>query len=270
MAVVNEVPTNYSIYADLGTVQAGAAAAFRPALNGYIGSVENKVQSVQAFVEQQARYWGYGCISGGTIAAGVGLNVTVGALEAVVGNYVRTDATGTVGGLTSNQTNYIWLHQDGTFTVNTTGAIPGTANGHGTAVIWGQAVTGTGTVTSVSNVRPYYAAGTVPMHAVSGVPNAMQPWGLGVATLTTNGTADQTLTAAQYCQPKFLITGTATGTVNLIVGTAPTRAVWLISNKGTAAVRVKTVSGSGVVIASLKNAFVQGTGSDVERVTADA
>lgn len=270
MAVVTEVPTNYSVYPDLGTVAAGAASAFRPALNAYIGSVESKVQSVQAWGEQEARYWGYGCISGGTIAAGVGLNVTVGAFEAVVGNYVRDTATGTVGGLTSNATNYIFLHQDGTWAVNTTGAIPGTANGHGTAVIWGQAVTGTGTVISVSNLRPYYAAGTLPMHAVTGVPNAMQPWGLGVTTLTTNGTADQTLTAAEYCNPKFLITGTVTGTVNIIVGTAPTRAVWLVSNKGTAAVRIKTVSGSGVVIASMKNAFVQGIGTDIERVTADA
>jgi hypothetical protein len=269
MAVVTETPTNYTIYTDAGTVPAGAASAFRPALNGYIGTVESRVQTVQANLERVALCHGYGAVSGGTVTAGVGLNVIIGAFEAVVGNYVRNDAIGTVGGLTSNTTNYVFLHQDGTFAVNTTGTNPGTATAHGTAILWATAVTGTGTVTSVSNIRQQYAGGTIQMHAVSGVVSMGQPWGLGVGTATVNALTEQVLGADIYCQPKIYVTGTAVGTCNLVVGTAPLTATWMVVNKGTASVKVKTAAGGGVVIASLKTAILTGTGSDVERVTAD-
>lgn len=157
MALVTEVPTNYSIYSDAGTVPAGLASDFRSRLNGYAGTIEDKAQLEQAWAEKMLQTLGYGAIGGGTIAAGAGLNVTITAATAIVGNYVRTDASSTVS-VTQSTTNYIFMRQNGAFTANTTGAIPGTTDNNGTALLWGSCVTDSTAVTSVSNSRVYFGS----------------------------------------------------------------------------------------------------------------
>lgn len=152
MALISEVPTNPIIYPDAGTVVAGLASDHRARVNGYIGTVEGKAQLTQAFLEQQNAYYGNGAIGGGVIAIDSGLNVTITASTAIVGNYSRNDSTGTVG-LTNSAANYIYRRQDGSFEANTAGTVPGTADGKGTAMLWGSAVCSGGTVASVYNDR---------------------------------------------------------------------------------------------------------------------
>ncbi len=153
MAIVTEIPTNYSIYTNAGTVNAGQANTFRAAMNGYAGTVEDKAQSIQAWAEQFHAWLGFGAIGGGSITAvPSSLNVTITAATAIVGNYVRSDSTGTVG-LTNSATNYIYFRQDSSWSTNTAGTVPGTADGKGTAFLWGSAITAGGSVSSVSNVR---------------------------------------------------------------------------------------------------------------------
>ena len=151
MAVVTQTPLNVSIAANSGTLVPGLANAFRGSINAYVGTVEDKAQLVQAHAEGLAGAVGYGWLSGGTIAAGAGLNVTITALSAIVGNKVATDATGTVG-MTASTVNYIFLHQDGTFATNPAGTVPSSAV-HGTALLWGNATTNASAVTAVSNTR---------------------------------------------------------------------------------------------------------------------
>lgn len=159
MSVVTQTPMHVTIVAAAGSVSPGFATDLRAKLNAGFGSADTKARFTEAHLEQLIRYLGNGWISGGSVTIGTGLSVNVASLTAMVCNVVQTDAAGTVGGLESNATNYIYLRQDGTWSSNTAGSIPGTADGHGTAMLWGQAVTGTGTVSSVDNTRATF--GTV-------------------------------------------------------------------------------------------------------------
>jgi hypothetical protein len=196
MALVTEVSTNPTIAANAGTLAAGAANTFRPLLNGYIGTVEDKAQLVQAHLERENLYQGFGAIGGGAVSAGSGLNALVAAATAVVGNIVRTDASSTVS-VTASSTNYIYMRQNGTFEANTAGTVPGTADGKGTALFWGQAVTNGSGVTSVSNARQEWrwmtsAPQTTTAAAGAGTINGMR----GIVTteaLTTAAGSDYTL-----------------------------------------------------------------------------
>lgn len=196
MALVSETPTNNTIYTNAGTVAAGLASAFRAAVNGYAGTVEDKAQLIQAFLERENLTLGFGAIGGGAVAAvASSLNVTIAAATAIIGNYVRSDSTGTIG-LTNAATNYIYMRQNGTFESNTAGTVPGTADGKGTALLWGSAVTAGGSVSSVSNARQEWrwslaAPQTVTGGAGAGTINAMR----GIVTteaLTTAAGADYT------------------------------------------------------------------------------
>lgn len=196
MALVTETPTNYTISTNAGTVAAGFASDFRARMNGYAGTVEDKVQLSQAFLEQQNVTCGFGAIGGGAVAAvASSLNVTIAAATAIVGNYVRSDSTGTIG-LTNGATNYIYMRQNGTFESNTAGTVPGTADGKGTALLWASAVTSGGSVSSVNNARQEWrwmtsAPQTVTGGAGAGTINAMR----GIVTteaLTTAAGADYT------------------------------------------------------------------------------
>ncbi len=155
MAQIAYSPYNQTIGANAGTLNPALGTAFRVSLNGYVGTVEDKAQLVQAHVEQFAGAAGNGWISGGSVTIGAGLTVSVAALTAMVGNMVGFDASQSVGGFSSTGTANLYLRQDGTWTVGT--ATPGTSDNHGTAVVWASVVTLTGTVTSVDNlVRPWF------------------------------------------------------------------------------------------------------------------
>lgn len=159
MSLVSPTPSEPTIAANQGSLVPGLASAFRGSINTYVGAIEDKVQSVQYYHERENYLRGYGAVSGGTISAGAGLSVTIGTLTAVVGNYIQTSAVGTVGGLPENDTSYIYLRQDGEFTSNIAGTVPGTGDGHGEALYWGYAVTDGSSVTSVDNLRAPYRAG---------------------------------------------------------------------------------------------------------------
>lgn len=168
MSIGTAVPTNPTIYTNAGTLIAGLANAFRPALNGYVGTVEDKAQLTQAYLEQLISGIGNGWQSGGIItAAGTGLSVTISPYQAMVGNVVSNDATGTVGGFTDGTVNYLFLRQDGSWTPQTSLTPPGTADNHGTAVFWGSALAASGNISAVYNNRPLF-----PVHGVTFVGTA--------------------------------------------------------------------------------------------------
>ena len=151
--------------ADGGTLLPGLASAFRGSLNAYVQGVEDKAQAVAGQLEQVTRYLGGGAVTGGTVAAGSGLNVTITGYTAICGSVVAQDGPSTVL-CSASTTNYLWLREDNSFSVNATGVVPGTADGKGTAVYWGTVLTGASSVTSVENHRPYayeqkWTAGTV-------------------------------------------------------------------------------------------------------------
>ena len=148
-------PSNPYIAPDATPVPAGLASAFRPSLNAYVAAVENKAQYAQYYIERINASVGYGAISGGAVTAGAGLSVVIAPYEAVVGNYIRDTSAGTVGGLSANNSNYLFLRQDGTWTVNVTGSLP-SGDGHGEALLWAIAAAGGSSVTSVDNTRAQY------------------------------------------------------------------------------------------------------------------
>lgn len=156
MSLETPDPTHPTIGTDLGTLVPGLASAFRGSVNAYVGGVEDKTQYIQFYVEKINSSAGFGWISGGTVAAGSGLSVTVDAYEAVVGNYIQCTTQGTVGGLAANDTNYLYLRQDGVWTTNVAGTVPASGDGHGAALKWGYAVTDGTAVTSVSNTRAQF------------------------------------------------------------------------------------------------------------------
>lgn len=159
MSIVSNPPTSPTVAASIGSVSPGLATGLRTKINDIAGSVDAKTRAIQTGVEQLTLYLGNGAITGGSVGAGSALSVTVQPYTAVVGNVVANDAVGTVGGLTASTTNHIWLRQDGTWSANTTGTVPGTADGHGTAIHWASAVAGTATISSVDNNRQYWSTG---------------------------------------------------------------------------------------------------------------
>ena len=181
----------------LPTYAAGLASTFRTTLNANQALLEARDLAVQASVEGIIRAHGYGAVSGGAISVGVGLSVSVAAMEALVGSAVALTAATTVGSLTPSQVNYIYLRQDGTFTVNTTGTTPSDAT-HGAALLWGTATTDAGAVTAVSNERAWVAPDTSTDNVAAGsaliVPAGRQWQAQGTATVygtvTTYGTAE--------------------------------------------------------------------------------
>lgn len=256
MAVEKQVPTHPTIYPDAGTVPTGLAVDFRPRVNGYVGTVEDKAQLVQAHLEGiLAAYSGGACLSGGTISAGAGLSVNISAFVGFAGNRVANNASTVVGGLAANNTNYIFLRQDSTFTTNTTGAIPGTADGKGTAFLWGYAVTGASGVNSVNNERVWVQRAA------------------GIANISLGTVSDGTvvLTDQDAIQPILSFSGTPSGTVSVHFR-PQIGSLFAVRNAGTPAIKlmVPGYAGGSVIIAPGKSAVVATFGSAIYRITADA
>jgi hypothetical protein len=135
------------------TAVSNAPVTFRSGLNANIAAVEDKAQLAVCAVEKLQAAIGNAHLSGGDFHAGTGLSVHAAALTALVGTWVGFDAEQTVGGLTDNDDNYIFLRQDGTWTVNLTGAAPADTATHGAYLLWGTALTASGAVTAIDNTR---------------------------------------------------------------------------------------------------------------------
>lgn len=225
--------------------------AFRGALNTYVAAVEDKAQLATALMEGLQTAMGNGALSGGIISAGAGLSVSVATLTALVGTKVETDAAATVGSLTDASTNYLFLRQNGTWTVNTTGTVPSDTSTHGDYLLWGTATTAGGVVTAVNNNRRLFQAFTRLSKSVA-------------------GSADVTLTTVEARNRTLHFTGVITGNINLIVPLFD-GAEYIVNNATTGAftLTVKGVTGTGIIVATAKTAILRGDGTNVLRVTAD-
>lgn len=243
MALTAGTATNTAIGPDAGTIGQCLANTFRGSINAYVAAVEDKVQLLQWWGEQQSAIDGYGVISGGTLSAGAGLSVNVAAYAAVIGNYLTTGEAGTCGGLTDDASNTIYLYQDGH--IDTTG----TVSSHGPSMAWGVAVAASGTVSSVTQVRRFrqrqYGGTSIPYSA---------------------GTT--TLAPEQFGYPLLRFSGTATGTV-IVQMPEQAFAAWDVINAGSATAAFCATSGGSVLVATTKAARITYDGTDYVRLAAD-
>ncbi len=147
--------------------------------------------------------------------------------------------------LAAGSTNYISVSQAGVVSVGTTRL----ANECPLYTI----VTGTATVISYTDERD---------------PASIKRFFEGRASQAM-ADANQTITQAQSLCETLVTTGALTGTRNLVVPLR--RATWIVRNDCTGgSIQVIGATGTGVTIATAKVAIVQGDGTNVLRVTADA
>ncbi|WP_291988523.1 hypothetical protein [Candidatus Accumulibacter sp. ACC007] len=146
--------------------------------------------------------------------------------------------------LTASTTNYIEATRTGVVSKNTVGFSGG-------SIPLYTAVTGTATVTSYTDQRAWVAPAYLPGRASVAV-----------------AASDVTLTAAEARCRYLTTTGALTGNRSVIVPNDWEGIVYC-SNSGGFATTVKTVAGSGVVVAQGKRALLLADGSNVVRVTPD-
>ena len=146
--------------------------------------------------------------------------------------------------LSASTTNYIEATRAGVVSKNTVGFTPG-------RIPLYTAVTGTATVSSYTDQRAWVA-----------------PAYLSGRTSVAVTAADVTLVAAEARCRYLTITGVLTGNRNVIVPNDWEGIVYC-SNSGGFATTVKTVAGSGVVVAQGKRALLLADGANVVRVTPD-
>jgi hypothetical protein len=177
-------------------------------------------------------------------AASVGLTWGGYGGELEVDGVLTAVANGTLT-LAASSTNYVEATRAGVVSSNTTGFTAG-------RIPLYTVVTGTGTVTSYSDLRAPWRPGYL-THDVS------------VAVTT----ADVTLTAAQARARYLTTTGVLTGNRAVIV---PDRWEGIVycNNTGAFTTTFKTAGGAGVVVAQTKRALLYADGTNVVRITADA
>jgi hypothetical protein len=177
------------------TAVSNAPVTFRSGLNTNIAAVEDKAQNAFAAIEKLQAALGNGCLTGGDLHAGTGLSVHAAALTALVGTWVGFDAEQTIGGLTDNDDNYIFLRQDGTWTINTTGADPADTATHGAFLLWGTcACTGAQAGTPVNARNTFMNLGASNL-TTTGVISGGQ--------IVAGGTATETAGAIKYSSNHF-------------------------------------------------------------------
>lgn len=152
MALVTQTPTDPAISTALTDYVAGVASGLVTTLNTRQNELELRDSKATAWLEKLHTTLGNGWISGGAISAGQGLAVTVASLSAMVGHIVAFDASQIVG-LSASAVNYIYLRENGTWTVNTTGATPTDTTTYGLSLLWGTATTSASGVVTISNTR---------------------------------------------------------------------------------------------------------------------
>lgn len=153
-------------------------------------------------------------------------------------------ANGTLA-LAASQTNYIQATRAGVVSSNTTGDTAG-------QIPLYAVVTGASSVTSYTDQRSW----AEPRHLTSRASVAVTA-------------SDVTLTAAQARCRYLTLTGALTNNRSVIVPN-DWEGVVFCSNTGAFSTTVKTVAGSGVVVAQTKRAMLLADGTNVVRVTPDA
>jgi len=175
---------------------------------------------------------------------------TTGLTFGFYGGYINVDgvltsvADGTVA-LTASITNYIEATRAGVVSKNTSGFTAG-------QIPLFTALTDTTVITTLTDFRTW----------------ASIPWTGNWLTKAYPSDANYTLTAAE-ARAKFIrMTGTIGAQRNLVV---PLFGDWLVNNTtaGGFGVQVIGASGTGIVIANAKQAFVYGDGTNIVRATAD-
>jgi hypothetical protein len=251
-----DVATSPYLQSSLTPLTAGLTGApLLDRLNTNIAEAGNFGKWAGAWCELLTAYLGNGAVTGGTLSAGTGLSVAFTALSAFVNTPVALDA-GTVGGLTDNAMNYLFLRQDGTWTVNTTGTDPLTTDSHGASLLWGTAAASGGAVATVTNERQV---------ALNGVRAAVHRR-VSIALSDAN----RTLTTVEAENRILEFTGALTAGRDIILPATDGRE-WIVYNGTTGgfALTFKTNGGSGVAVAATKRAIVYGDGVNVVRAGAD-
>lgn len=124
------------------------APVVREKLNGNVAWTQAELQGIEDRLEGTVgEVVGTGVLRGLGVTAGTGLSVRVGAGAAVVGHLVVKQAATTGVAVEANATNYVFLMQDGSFAVNTSGEPP---QGQ-LAVLLAAVVTGESGVVAVDN-----------------------------------------------------------------------------------------------------------------------
>jgi len=243
MSYVTQTPVDPVVAAADPSVTSGLASAFRGKINTAYSDLMTRLKLIMAAVENIGTQVGAGAISGGAVTAGSGLSVSVATLKAFVGSVVEFNASQTVGGFTGSATNYLYLRQDGTWTINTTGTAPGTGDGHGLSLLWATVVCGASTVTSIGDTRRLY-----PFDAPSGVTYISKLQGNGAAMTFKRraialSDADTTLLASQYDATILEFTGALTADRFITMPTTD-GAAFMVRNKTSGAHKLKFVTAS--------------------------
>lgn len=153
MASITPTPKHPAFSATGQRVTAGTAAEFRPNINAAVAALEARVALMAALLE---RVVAPGALGGGTITTSAGLTVSIAAGSALAPTWVGWDAPVSLT-LPASSTRYIWLRQDGTFSLTATTSAPLASDGHGAALRWGSATTSGSAVTAIDNARASYA-----------------------------------------------------------------------------------------------------------------
>lgn len=155
-----------------------------------------------------------------------------------VNGVLTTISDGTVS-LTDNTTNYVERAYDGTVSANTTGF---SADQIPLFII----VTSSGSISSISDKRIAYDERNI-----------------GYLSIDVSGSADVTLTAAQSRNQIIDLTGTLTGSINVIAPAIPT--FWFLYNNTSGAFTLtwKTSGGTGVTITQGDRVLLYGDGTDI-------
>lgn len=151
MALIDREATNPDFSTPYASIGQMLANQVRDTINTKLSTQTSQQNLAMALLEVLTNFVGNGAIYGGEISAGAGLSVEIAAYEAFVGSVIGDDAATTVGGLVANDVNYLFLRQNGTWTVNQDGSDPSAAAGD--FLLWGTATTDGSSVTAISNVR---------------------------------------------------------------------------------------------------------------------
>lgn len=166
------------------------AGVFRTNINANIAAVEAKADLVCASLEKLQSVLGNGLISGGAAHLGTGLTIHVAALAAFVGTWVAFNAEQTVTGFTDEDTTYLYLRQDGTWTTNLTGVDPTDTATHGAFLLFAE-VDATSAATCA--IRPMTAiiGGLSGLHTVRTITSADSPFqAVNERVILANSTSD--------------------------------------------------------------------------------
>lgn len=248
----------------------------------------DKENEKAARVDILGRFGGgiYGVGNGVLLSAGAGLTLNVGAGLVVIDALVDVLAQTLL--LTDAARNHIWISRAGIASARTDTTAPGTDYCYA-----GSALCAAGAISSVDTSGIIYLRGGLPWRETADltVPGdtpastisfltktlvgdflwspmaaAYRPlqdgWGT-VHQITHDDTANYTPAPANVRGPVLVVAGTLTAGRNLILPTQNNRQ-WHVNNKTGQTITFKTVAGTGVAVATTKQAALYGDGVNIE------